>query len=148
MTKEVLLSLKGLQTDSGVQTEDEVETITPAEYYMRNGSHYVVYEEVVEGFEETTRNMVKFKESCLEVTKKGLLNVHLVFEENKKNMTSYATPYGNILIGIDTGKITLKQEEDHIHLEVFYTLEANYQYLADRRIEMNICTREKGMGFL
>ena len=147
MTKDIFLSLKGLQIENSEEAQ-ELETITPADYYMRNGSHYVIYDEVTEGFEENTRNMIKFNDSCVEVSKKGLVNVHMVFEENKKNMTSYMTPYGNILIGIDTGSIFVEEEEKRIHVEVAYTLEANYQYLADCRIEMNIQSREEGMNLL
>ena len=54
MTKEVLLSLKGLQMEQGDGAE-ELETITPARYYHKNGSHYIVYEEMTEGFSDTTR---------------------------------------------------------------------------------------------
>lgn len=147
MTKEVLLSLKGLQLESG-EAGQELETITPADYYMRNGSHYIIYDEVMEGFDDVTKNMIKFQDSCLEVTKKGLVNVHMVFERNKKNMTSYATPYGNILIGIDTGAFLLEEEADQIKVQVAYTLEANYQFLADCKIEMNICPRETGMRLM
>lgn len=147
MTKDIFLSLKGLQIENSEQAQ-ELETITPADYYLRNGSHYVIYDEVTEGFEENTRNMIKFNDSCVEVSKKGLVNVHMVFEENKKNMISYMTPYGNILIGIDTGSIFVEEEEKRIHVEVAYTLEANYQYLADCRIEMNIKPRQEGMDLL
>ena len=147
MTKDIFLSLKGLQIENSEQAQ-ELETITPADYYLRNGSHYVIYDEVTEGFEENTRNMIKFNDSCVEVSKKGLVNVHMVFEENKKNMTSDMTPYGNILIGIDTGSIFVEEEEKRIHVEVAYTLEANYQYLADCRIEMNIKPRQEGMDLL
>ena len=147
MTKDIFLSLKGLQIENSEQAQ-ELETITPADYYLRNGSHYVIYDEVTEGFEENTRNMIKFNDSCVEVSKKGLVNVHMVFEENKKNMTSYMTPYVNILIGIDTGSIFVEEEEKRIHVEVAYTLEANYQYLADCRIEMNIKPRQEGMDLL
>ena len=96
MTKEVLLALKGLQIENA-DGGQELETITAADYYLKNGSHYVLYEEVTEGYEDVTKNLIKFRDSCLEVRKKGLVNVHMVFEENKKNMTSYMTPYGNIL---------------------------------------------------
>ena len=41
MTKEVLLSLKGLQMEQGDGAE-ELETLTPARYYHQNGSHYIV----------------------------------------------------------------------------------------------------------
>ena len=145
MEKEVLLSLKGLQFAVGEEGAQALETITPAEYFVRNGSHYVIYDEVMEGFEENTRNVIKFKDSLVEVTKKGLMNVHMVFEEKKKNMTSYVTPFGNILIGIDTADIKIKESEDAISVDVEYTLEANYEHLADCKIEMSIKNREAGI---
>ena len=145
MTKEILLSLKGLQIENPQEEGEEVETITPGEYYQRNGSHYVIYDEITEGFQDVTKNMIKFKDSMLEVSKKGLFNVHMIFEEKKKNMTSYTTPYGNILIGIDTRFVRIEEEEDRIRVNVDYVLEANYQYLADCRIEMNVSSREKGL---
>lgn len=146
MNKEVLLALKGLQFAVGEEGAEALETITAAEYYQRNGSSYVVYEEVTEGFSDTTKNIIKFKDSMVEVTKKGLMNVHMVFEENKKNMTNYGTPFGNILIGIDTGKIRIEEVDDSIKVNVDYTLEANYEHLADCKIEMNIRNREQGIS--
>lgn len=146
MEKEVLLTLKGLQFAVNEEGAEALETITPAEYYKKNESHYVIYEEVMEGFEDSTRNIIKFKGSQVEVTKKGLMNVHMVFEEKKKNMTSYVTPYGNILIGIDTDDVNVEEEEDRIKVNVKYTLEANYEHLADCRIEMDIRPREDGIS--
>ena len=147
MTKDIFLSLKGLQFGVNEQTE-ELETITPADYYLRNGSHYVVYDELLEGCEETIKNMIKFKDSSLEVIKRGSMNVHMIFEENRKNITTYATPYGNILIGIDTGTIRIDEQEDCISVEVDYTLEANYQYLADCQIRMNLLPRKEEIKLL
>ena len=87
MTKEILLSVKGLHYQ-GMDRNDEIETITPAEYYDKGDSHYVLYEEIMEGMEVPVKNVVKFKNSYLEITKKGPLSVHLLFEEGKKNLTS------------------------------------------------------------
>ena len=137
MTKDVLLAIKGLQFD-GSSEDTEIETVTSAEYYKKNNSHYVIYEEASEGFEGTTKNIIKFRDNFLDVTKRGLINVHMVFEENKKNMTSYSTPYGDILIGIDARKIKLKEHGEQIHVDVEYALEINYEHMADCRITMNI----------
>lgn len=147
MTKEILLSLKGLQMDNSEDAQ-AMETITPADYYEKNGSHYVLYEEMMEGFTDVTKNRIKFNDSRFEVSKKGLINVHMLFEENRKNMTSYMTPYGNILIGIDTESISVEKKENQIRVEVEYTLEANYQYLADCRIEMELKPRGEGIDLL
>lgn len=147
MTKEILLSLKGLQMEKADESQ-ELETITTADYYQRNGNHYIVYEEMMEGFTEAIQNRIKFNASSLVVSKKGLVNVQMIFEENKKNITSYMTPYGNILIGVDTEFISLEEKENQIRLEVGYALEANYQHLADCKIEMKLRPREEGVHFL
>lgn len=147
MTKEVLLSIKGIQFDTSKE-EGNVETITSAQYYERNGSHYLIYDEIVEGFREPTKNMIKFKENQLELTKKGLINVHMIFEEKKKNMSDYRTPYGNIMIGMDTQKVILKEEENHISIQVEYALEMNYEFLADCKIFINICPKEEAESII
>lgn len=72
----------------------------------------------------------------------------MVFEENQKNITSYMTPFGNILVGIDTGSVQVEESEKQIRVQVAYTLEANYQYLADCKIEMKICPREEKVQIL
>ena len=98
----------------------------------------------MEGFEEATKNIFKFDGSCLEVTKRGAVNVHMLFEEQKKNMTTYHTPFGDILIGIDTEKIEVSEEENKIHVHVDYSLEANYQHLANCKIDMKIYPKKEG----
>ena len=146
MTKEVFLFLKGLQVETDEEAQ-ELETITAADYYRKNGSHYVLYEEMTEGFTEKTKNRIKFSDNYLEVTKKGLINVHMIFEENKKNITSYMTPYGNIIIGIDTESVLIEESEECIRVEVDYSLEANYQHLTDCRMKMEIRSREELIEF-
>lgn len=146
MTKDVLLSLRGLQFDTTSEDGDKIETITPAEYYKRNDSHYVLYEEAVEGFTEGTKNVIKFKDHTLDLTKKGIVNVHMIFEDKKKNMTNYNTPYGDILIGIDTRSVKMTEEEERIVVDVDYALEVNYEHLADCKIKVDIRSRN-GEGF-
>lgn len=141
MTKEVLLSITGMQFDM-TEEESNIQTITAAEYYNKNNSRYVIYEEADEESGQKTRGRIKFKEDLLEVDKSGYVNVHMLFEENKKSLTNYATPFGNILIGIDTKKITLTEESDKILIDVDYALEANYEFLADCKINIEITGRK------
>ena len=84
MTKDVLLSIKGLQIGENEQN-DTIEVISPGDYYFRNGKHFFMYEEVMEGQKESTRNMIKVRDNYMELTKKGAVNVHMIFEKNKKN---------------------------------------------------------------
>ena len=106
------------------------------------------YDEVIEGFDQRVRNMIKFKNGALHVQKKGIVNVNMAFEEEKKYNTCYTTPYGDIMIGIDTDSVEISEEEDHISLDVAYRLEANYEHLADCRIKMDIRSKESGMPLM
>lgn len=143
MTKEVLLSIRGLQFE-GANDANDLETITAAEYYKKNDSHYVIYEEATEGFQDTTKNIIKWNGETLELTKRGLVNVHMIFEEKKKNMTDYRTPFGSILIGIDTKQIQVAESEEQISVDVDYVLGVNYEYLADCKISMHVRAKDCG----
>lgn len=141
MTKDVIISISGLQFAEEIG-KDPVEVVVNGEYYFKNGKHYVVFDEVMEGFKERTKSVMKFKDDLLDITKKGLTNVHMIFEENKKNLTYYGTPFGNLLIGISTKNVELKEREEALDLTVGYTLEVNYEYLADCLITMNIKSKD------
>ena len=141
MTKDVLVKISGLQF-SDDQDNDPVEIITTGSYYKKNGKHYILYDEVQEGFDGVTKSVIKVNDDFLDVTKKGVTNVHMVFEENKKNITYYNTPFGNLFIGIDAEKIQVEESEENINVNVAYALEANYEHLADCRIQMNIKSKD------
>ena len=145
MTKEVLVGISGLQFIQGDDGEGTpVEVIAPGDYFFKNNKHYVVYDEVMEGFEGSTRNRIKIQEDLVELTKHGISNVHMVFEKNKKNVAYYHTPYGSLLIGIDAKKIEMTESEESIQVAINYDLDVNYEFLANCNITMNIKSKEAG----
>ena len=135
MTKEVLVSISGLQFAEELDNEP-IEIISSGDYYKKNGKHYIIYDEVMEGVADTTKNIIKLGEQCMDITKRGATNVHMMFEKDKKNVTYYYTPYGSLLIGIDT--------EHDINVNVDYALEVNYEHMADCSITMKIKSKNAG----
>ena len=143
MTKQVLLTISGLQM-MGEEHQEPVEIVTAGDYYYRNGKHYVLYDEVIEGTTGHIQNTVKIGPESLEVMKKGLSNVHMVFEKNRKNLSCYDTPFGSMMVGIQTGFIDIQESENSIDVQVKYALELNDEYLADCHIRMNIQSKDAG----
>ncbi|MCI8417140.1 MAG: DUF1934 domain-containing protein [Lachnospiraceae bacterium] len=141
MTKRVLLSISGLQYLEGEKNEP-MEVLTMADYYQRNGTHYLLYEEPVEGTSEVIRNTLKIKKDCVEVQKKGPIQVRMVFEQWKKQMTQYETPFGSIPIGIQAGKVDITESEYDIHVELNYVLELNEEYLADSSVILHVKSKD------
>lgn len=140
MTREVMLTISGLQWGEDME-QDNIETVLPAEYFKKNDSHYLLYEETMEGFTKSSKNRIKFKENLMELTRQGLVNTHMVFEENKTHMTDYVTPYGNFLLGINTERISVREENDRIEVTVAYKIEIGDEPISTNQIHIVICER-------
>lgn len=144
MTKEVIITIRGLQ--AGPDTDGEpIEMITTGEYYFKNNKHYILYEEVMEGESTTNKNRIKIAPGLMELTKSGLVSVHMLFEEKQKNITHYHTPYGTLLMGIEAKKVDISETENEINVAVDYALEINQEHAADCDIKINI--KSKGGDF-
>ena len=143
MDKEVLITLKGLQINEPVDT-GVVEIVALGEYYEKNDKKYIIYEEVVEGMEGKIKNIIKLSPTCMEVTKKGLTNTHMVFEENKKNLTVYNTPFGAFSLGIMAKGIDIDEQDDSMSVKVEYELDMNYEHIADCTISLGIQSKNLG----
>ena len=82
MTKDVFVSICGLHfTDDG---QDPTELIVPGKYYFRNGKHYILYEEAVEGFREKIKSQIRVDDGGVEIIKRGVNNVHMDFRPREK----------------------------------------------------------------
>lgn len=139
MTKDVLIHVKGLQAINGEDGDSApIEIVTVGQYYFREGNHYLRYEEMMEDSSGTTVNYIKIGPKGMEVRKKGAANVHMVFQEQKKNVTYYQTPYGNLQMGIAATRMEVREKEDDLKVKVDYVLEMNEEYVADCYITIDV----------
>lgn len=135
MTKDVLLSIKGLYTEDNEDAES-VETLAPAEFYIKEGVYYLFFEEIMDDTTGITKSRIKYSDKCFELTRKGEVSVHLLFEEGKKNLNTYQLPYGNLVVGLDTKRIQLTETEEEIKIAIDYAMEINYQFVSDNTIDI------------
>ena len=142
MTKEILLSIAGLHLADG--EDGNIEVVTAGDYYNRGGKHYILYDEVTEGMDGHTSNVIKIGENSLEITKKGLMNTRLVVEKGKSHRTVYQTPFGDIELSLTGQELTVTETEERIDIRAEYVLAVNEENLTECTIEMNIRPREAG----
>lgn len=148
MTEEVLVRVTGLQSppEEEQTAQEPISIVTSGRFYIENGQRYVEYEEVYEEAEMSAVNTVKLHPEVLEVTKSGAINVQMVFQENRKNMSMYGTPFGEIEMGISTTSYTMQESDDKIDLDVKYALEMNGEHAADCELKLEIMA--KGSSFI
>lgn len=139
MTKDVLITISGSQITDGENSD--VEMITAGTYYLKNGKHYVTYEEVMEGYGGVVKNTIKIQPDSMDIIKTGQTNVHMTFEKHKKRLTCYATPIGGLMVGLDTKNISVDEKEDSLMVKVEYSLDINYQHISECSIMVDIQSR-------
>lgn len=131
MDKNVLIHVRGLQMMDMGDDQEPIEIIVPGQYYFRNGSHYLRYEEIIDESAQPTVNYIKMSPGAMEVRKQGLVNVHMIFEQGKKNLTLYTTPFGTLQMGISATGMELNTSENSIDMTVDYALDMNEGHVAD-----------------
>ena len=142
MEKDVLIHVKGLHMMDTPEGDEPIEIVVPGEYYFRNGSHYLRYEEMLDEQGDPTVNYIKISSKGMEVRKKGQVNTHMVFEQGKKNKTFYNTPYGTLQMGIAATGLELKESEDDIQMKVDYALDMNEEHVADCYLTVQAQSKE------
>ncbi|MEG2700643.1 MAG: DUF1934 domain-containing protein, partial [Hungatella sp.] len=129
MTRDVLISISGEQMTDG-ETGD-IEMITTGDYFEKNGKHYIIYDEITDGIEGVTRNTIKVLPERMDIIKRGYGQTQMLFEKNKKHLTCYATPVGDLMIGINTNQILVEEQEDLLRIDVKYSLDINYEHVSE-----------------
>ncbi len=141
MTKDVLISIKGLQMAAG-EDQDLVEVICGGTYYYKNNKHYIIYEEAMDETTEVAKNTAIISDKKFELKKSGVVTTHMIFEEKQRNMTYYETPIGNLMVGTNTNKVEVTESEDEIKVRIKYALDINYEFASDCEIVFKISAKK------
>lgn len=132
MADEVLLTISTLQGDE----EAPLETRANARYYQREGIHYLLFEERLEGFASSFQSRLKIKKQHIELKRRGAATIHMIFEEGKRHLTRYATPYGELHLEICTRKVEVEEKEEGLFVMVEYTMETDGALLNEYQIRI------------
>lgn len=139
MGKRVLVTVRGYQKD-GVE-EGAVELVAAGDISYRNGKYYLCYEEVDEeesGENGLTKTRLKIEEDggCVELVKKGLINTTMVFKPNGSTTSFYDSPYGKMLMEINTSDLLFSYNDGKMEIKMSYILNMNHQPISENTIHI------------
>lgn len=141
MQKDVLIIISGVQDE--YEGPPIMQTVS-GEHYFKDGKHYLLYEEVVEDMNDNLGNnkcKMIISPNQVEIIKKGYGNLYMNFMKDKKTVTSYASPFGNIITGFYTHRIDIFEEEGLMELNLSYELEMNGAYISECEIRVQVKPR-------
>lgn len=141
MTKDIILTISGLHATDG-DSDAPIETMTPAQYYMKNGKHYVVYDEILDGLEGTLKSTIKFTENQVELIRNGAASARMIFQPGQEHMVIYQTPMGPLSISLYTEDMEVVMEENYMSLRIDYSLKTEDVIVSESTVNISLCPKE------
>ena len=133
---EVLISIKSKQESQ--DENDIVEFTTSGKLSKRNGKHYISYRESEMTGMDGALTVVTVEENCVTITRGGRYKTNLILESGKRHLCPYLTPFGQMTMGVSTGKIQSNLENNGGKIKVDYTLELNHSFFSSNFVEIDI----------
>ena len=125
MEKDVIISIRGTQDYSGTDPET-MELVTEGKLAVQDGALCLSYEESeLTGMEGTT-TVFQVEPEKVTLLRLGSVQSEMVFEEGRRHMSLYSTPYGNMEIGVRARRLNSTLELTGGRLEIDYDIEINH----------------------
>ena len=141
MKKNVVITVRGLQHQA--EDDEPVEVISAGTYLRKDDTHYLSYEEADEDG-KITKNRIKITPESIEMTKQGGITTQMLFVRGQKQYACYATPFGDLTLGMTTKYIKVTEENMQISAALRYDLEVNGTHMSE--CELDIEVKECAVG--
>jgi len=122
--KKVLISIKGLPVIAA-SDDDAFELMTDGEYAKHDGISTFSYMESTLTGNEGLLTTFDVETDRVTLRRGDGLSGDMIFSENQKHHFLYDTPFGSVMLGIDTHSITTDMGDDGGNLEIRYDIEVD-----------------------
>ena len=142
MEKSVILSIRGQQTFDNNSEPEVIELVTEGTLNAHEGGSYTVcYQESELTGLEGTQTTIQVDGNSVSILREGQVNSQMVFEEGRRHLTMYNTPYGAMSIGVNTRKMKVDLDETGGCIEIEYALEVDHAVAGENLFSIYVRTR-------
>ena len=135
--KKVLISIKGLPLFA-TSDDDAFELMTDGEYLKEDGISTFSYIESSLTGQEGLMTTFDVENDRVVLRRGDGLSGDMIFSENQKHHFLYDTPFGSIMLGIDTHSIVNNMNDDGGNLEIRYDIEVDNVSVSQNLFKINI----------
>ena len=141
MEKDVVISIKGIQKYEG-QDSDTIELVTEGRLTRDEGGYTLSYQESELTGLEGTLTTIQVEGEQVTLMRVGEVNSQMVFEEGRRHLSMYDTPYGALSVGINTRKMRAELDARGGSIEIDYAIEIDHALAGQNLFRIHV--REKG----
>ena len=135
--KKVSISIKGLPVFA-TSDDDAFELMTDGEYLRHDGISTFRYVESMLTGQDGLLTTFNVEQDRVVLKRGDGLSGDMIFSENQKQHFLYDTPFGSVMLGIDTHSITKNMGDDGGNLEIRYDIEVDNVSVSQNLFKINI----------
>ena len=142
MEKPVIISIRGVQSLEPGE-EDVMELVTQGVLRQEEGEGFSLsyLESELTGLEGTLTTF-QIERDRVTLLRVGEVNSQMVFEEGRRHLSMYDTPYGALSVGINTRKMRAELDARGGSIEIDYAIEIDHALAGQNLFRIHV--REKG----
>ena len=132
MEKEVVISIRGTQQYAD-SDPDTIELVTQGRLQREGESYTLSYQESELTGLEGTLTTIQVEGEQVTLMRAGEVNAQMVFQEGRRHLSMYNTPYGAMAIGVNTRRLLADLNDHGGDIEIDYAVEVDHA-IAGRNI--------------
>ena len=145
MEKDVIISIKGMQKYEDADP-DTIELVTEGRLEGDGQGYTLSYQESQLTGLGGTLTTLQVEGERVTLLRVGEVNSQMVFEEGRRHMSMYDTPYGAMAIGINTRHLYADLSEQGGSIEIDYALEIDHALAGRNLFQIQVTEARPGFG--
>ena len=134
----MIISIQGKQSFEA-QDDDTIELVTEGCLEPDGDDGYTLsyQESELTGLEGTTTTF-RIAPDRITLRREGTLNSEMIFQEGQKHVSLYETPYGGLMLGVNTHRAKADLGTAGGRLSIRYALEVDSQPIGENSFEIQV----------
>ena len=137
MEKDVVISIKGMQNYEG-EDSDTIELVTEGRLTRDEGGYTLSYQESELTGLEGTLTTIQVEGEQVTLMRVGEVNSQMVFQEGRRHLSMYNTPYGAMAIGVNTRRLLAELNDQGGDIELDSAIEIDHAIAGRNRVQIKV----------
>ena len=145
MEKEVIISIKGMQKYENAEP-DTIELVTGGRLERDGESFTLSYQESAVTGMDGTLTTFQIEPERVTLLRVGEYTSQMVFQEGRRHMSMYNTPYGAMTIGVNTRHLLADLTDRGGDIEIDYAIEIDHNVAGRNTFRIQVKESEGEMS--
>ena len=140
MENNVIVSIRGRQ-DLGDGQNESIELVTEGRLAQGDQGYTLSYQESELTGLEGTQTTFRIEDGRVTLLREGEFNSQMVFEQGRRHLSMYNTPYGALAVGINTRKMKVELAGLEGRIEITYAIEIDHAVAGENCFKIDVKRR-------